>query len=669
MSDFGPENVERAGERHEDENNGMKISIIVPCYNVETKIDRCFASLEKVGTEFGHADFEVIFVDDCSTDGTVRKIRERKGAQNPWRVEVLETNSGSPSRPRNVGTAAARGEFVFFLDPDDEVHAAALRSQYSQAVAESADLVRTSLEVAELGKPTVVMNRVEGYPVEGSLTAQIAQLIRQQSTTNSSLIRRSLLLGHGIEWPEHLHMGEDTIFLLKVLTSAAKVSYLDVPGIVYHKTVSAVRSATQQYTARDLSSHLAVWEEAEEILASVGLSYLQLRGSVGVRVAIDQLYKFGSETIPDADLRAFADFVQRHPKAIRGLNVRPRIRETLQALEGGDLAEIRKTLRLRMVVAGNDLKFIKAAIPALEDLYDIRVDEWPGHDSHDPARSTELLAWADVIFCEWLLGNAVWYAEHKKPHQKLIVRLHRFELTRNFGHQVRQSAVDCFVAVSAHTAEDMIHTFGVDRAKVRVIPNFISDDSYTQGAGDARLFMLGLVGAVPKMKGLMRALELLHSLRLQDPRYSLTVFGKRPEELPWVIKDEDERTYFKACERFIADNGLSDSVTHAGWVDTTSELAQVGFVLSLSDFESFHVAPAEAFASGNQGLFLGWRGVEFLYPERYIHRDIYSIRDYILANREEGHFQATGAHGRAYVQRNYGLGAFITNITEVVTSI
>ena len=668
MSDFGAGMAAQTSERHDDESTSMKISIIVPCYNVETKIDRCFASLEKVGAEFGHAEIEVIFVDDCSTDGTVRRIRDRKGSHKTWRVEVLDTNSGSPSRPRNVGTASARGEFVFFLDPDDEVHAAALHSQYLQAVAESADLVRTSLEVAELGKPTVVMNRVEGYPVEGSLTAQIAQLIRQQSTTNSSLIRRSLLLDHGIEWPEHLHMGEDTIFLLKVLTSAAKVSYLDVPGIVYHKTVSAVRSATQQYTARDLSSHLAVWEEAEEILASVGLSYLELRGSVAVRVAIDQLYKFGSETMPDADLRAFADFVQRHSKAIRGLNARPRIRETLEALEGGDLGEIRKSLRPRLLVAGNDLKFIKGAIPALEEFYEIRVDEWPGHDSHDSARSAELLGWADVIFCEWLLGNAVWYAEHKKPYQRLIVRLHLFELTRDFGHRIKQSAVDCFIAVSAHTAEDMIRTFEVDRTKVRVVPNFIVDDNYVQGAGEDRLFRLALVGPVPRRKGLLKALELLYSLRLQDSRYTLTIYGKRPEELPWVIKDEDERRYYAACDRFMVDHHLSEAVSYAGWVNTAAELANIGFVLSLSDFESFHVAPAEAFAAGNQALFLPWRGVEFLYPEKYIHNDIFGMRDYILANREEAPFQATGAHGQAYVRRNYSLGSFVENITGLVAS-
>ncbi|RKR18685.1 glycosyl transferase family 2 [Arthrobacter oryzae] len=647
----------------------MKVSIIVPCYNVETKIDRCFASLEKVGLEFERSEFEVIFVDDGSSDRTVDKIRDRQVHHPQWSIVALDANSGSPSRPRNVGVTAAKGEFVFFLDPDDEVHAGALHAQYCLAVDESADLVRTALELAELGKPNVVVDRVAGFKADAPPVAQISQIVRSQSTTNSTLVRRSLLLDHSIQWPEELHMGEDTIFLLTVLTRARKVSYLDEPGIVYHKTVSVVRSATQQYSARDLASHLTVWEQAEQILSSAGLSYLKLRGAVAVRHAIEQLYKFDSDELPDASLLEFSAFVQRHSIAMQSLKVRPRIRETLEALELGDITRIRQNLRLRLLIAGSDLKFIKAAIPALEVVYDVRIDEWPGHDSHDKERSAELLGWADVIFCEWLLGNAVWYAEHKKTYQKLIVRLHLFELTRDFGLKIRQSAVDCFFSVSAHTAEDMIRTFEVDRTKVRVIPNFIVEDKYAQGVGQDRLFRLGLVGPVPKRKGLLKSLRLLYSLRLQDSRYTLTIYGKRPEELPWVIRDDDERLYYEECDRFIVDHGLSEAVSYAGWVDTSTELANIGFVLSLSDFESFHVAPAEAFAAGNQAMFLPWRGVEFLYPKQYIHEDIYSMRDYILANREEPIFQASGAHGQEYVRHNYSLTSFTRDVSDLIASI
>ena len=76
------------------------------------------------------------------------------------------------------------------------------------------------------------------------------------------------------------------------------------------------------------------------------------------------------------------------------------------------------------------------SLSAAEKYYSIQVDEWTGHELHDPQRSKNLLEWADIIFCEWLLGNAVWYANNKKDHQKLIVRLHRFELTTKYSFTI-----------------------------------------------------------------------------------------------------------------------------------------------------------------------------------------------------------------------------------------
>lgn len=645
----------------------MNISIIVPCYNVAQKIGRCFASLESIPMDPN--GLEVIFVDDCSTDNTLEVLQHRTEAHPHWKVLQTEINSGSPSRPRNLGLEAAAGDFVFYLDADDEIRGENLQAQFDLAKSRNADLVRASLIVSELGRIDVTMNRVRGWQAEAPLAKRIAQIISSQSTTNSSLIRREFLLETGIRWPEHLHMGEDTLFLVDVLTHAGEVEYLDAPAITYHKTVSANRSATQQYASRDLASHLEVWDRAEESMLAIGQSYLQLRGSVAIRAAVDQLYKYTSSQISDEQLIAFALFAARHWTTLQSLDFRPRVLETLEILKAGEISEIRKNIRPRMVIAGYDLKFILGAVPALEDHFEIKIDAWPGHEAHDEGKSSALLEWADVIFCEWLLGNAVWYSKNKQSHQRMIVRMHAFELRRNFGHQINKAAVDAFFSVSVHTTEDMVRTFGIDRARVRYIPNFIDTARYTQGDDPERVFNLALVGALPKLKGLMRALQLLHSLVLLDDRYNLTIYGKRPEELPWVSRDLAESAYYEACNRFISDNNLQDHVTHAGWVDTSNELARTGFVLSMSDHESFHVAPGEGFAAGNQALFLPWRGVEFLYPKRYIHEDIYSMRDYVLENRTSAEFAANAAEGHKHVKDNYSLDAFVKEIRDLISSI
>lgn len=121
----------------------MKLSIVVPCYNAETKIGPCIESLEKISLPA--ESFEVLFVDDFSTDGTLALLENRSKSHPNWRVEALAANSGSPSRPRNVGTSKAEGEYVFFLDCDDEILPDALGRQLELAATEDSDIVRASL--------------------------------------------------------------------------------------------------------------------------------------------------------------------------------------------------------------------------------------------------------------------------------------------------------------------------------------------------------------------------------------------------------------------------------------------------------------------------------------------------------------------------------------------
>ncbi len=644
----------------------MKLSIVVPCYNAETKIGLCLESLERI--DLPEESFEVLFVDDFSTDGTLAFLEQRISAHPNWRLVALGANSGSPSRPRNVGTSKAVGEYVFFLDCDDEILPEALRLQLELADNEDSDIVRASLYTVERGKKPQLLNRVVNFNFSDSRTEKIAKIVRDQSTTNSSLIRRSLLIDNGIIWPEHLHMGEDTVFLNNVLAASQNISYLDEPAIVYHKSIGFIRSTTQQYGARELASHLEVWESAESTLARVGLSYMEIRGHVSLRVALESIYRFNRGDIDAGLFSKLSRLVHSNWDSISERTFRPRIRETLEVINSGNYEEFQQNIKQRLLIAGMDLKFISPAIPSLQEHYSVKLDAWTGHDAHDVEQSQELLEWADVIFCEWLLGNAVWYAKHKRAHQRLVVRLHRFELNARFGNEIDQSKVDCFISVSLHTSEDMIRTFGMDRTKVRIIPNYLDVKAYDSSDDPSKTSRLAMVGILPKLKGYHRALELLNYLNAHG-EYTLTVFGKGPLDLPWVYKNPVERSYYESCERYIEDHNLSEKVTFSGWVDTKTALADFGFVLSLSDLESFHVAPAEGFASGNQGVFLPWQGVDYIYPQDYIFDDIFAIRDYILDNQELETFDKNAEQGKRFVNERYSLETFISLVQEALEEV
>ena len=107
-----------------------------------------------------------------------------------------------------------------------------------------------------------------------------------------------------------------------------------------------------------------------------------------------------------------------------------------------------------MVVAGHDLKFFTPLLDYLRlqpDL-EVRLDQWAALGKHDEDVSRELAGWADVVICEWCGPNAVWYSKHKRRGSRLLVRLHRFELTSPYPAQVKIGAVSQVICVSPHYA-------------------------------------------------------------------------------------------------------------------------------------------------------------------------------------------------------------------------
>ena len=136
------------------------LSVIIPTYNVASKISACLTSLDDLKSVV--EDVEVIFVDDHSTDDTFAVVCEYADSRD-WVVPIrLDVNNGTPSTPRNRGLEEASGEFVFHLDPDDEILPAGVEKELEIARQSGADLVRAPL-VRDNGISQTVMNRLDGW--------------------------------------------------------------------------------------------------------------------------------------------------------------------------------------------------------------------------------------------------------------------------------------------------------------------------------------------------------------------------------------------------------------------------------------------------------------------------------------------------------------------------
>jgi glycosyltransferase involved in cell wall biosynthesis len=324
---------------------------------------------------------------------------------------------------------------------------------------------------------------------------------------------------------------------------------------------------------------------------------------------------------------------------------------------------------LRLVVAGHDLKFMDLLLPKLRSSYEVKIDQWRTHTEHDVEKSEQLLDWADVVWGEWLLGAALWYAERIEPRQRLVVRAHRSEWGVAYGERIDVDKVDAFVTVSPHCRADFIDRFDLPADRTWMVPNALDVGGYRRGGDPARVYSLAMVGAVPKLKGLHRALKLLAQLREVDPRYTLTIYGKAPEQLTWLTKIADEMDYFASCRELVADLDLEDAVTWAGWTDTRDALADHGFVLSLSELEGFHIAPGEAFCAGGIGLFLGWRGSRELYPRELVFADGAELRDALVVLRDPERFQSAQRLGEEWVRRYYDIEVVWRRIESMLSII
>jgi glycosyltransferase involved in cell wall biosynthesis len=202
----------------------VKVSVIVPVYNPGSYIEDCIASLLR--QSLPPEAYEVIFVDDGSTDGTPARLDE-VAAANPAVTVVHQDNSGWSGKPRNVGIAAAEGEYVMFVDNDDYLGDEALERMYDYGVANGADVVVGKMAGKGRGVPVELFRRnrpnasVDNAPLIDSLTPH-------------KMFRRAFLDDIGLRFPEGRRRLEDHVFVTEAFLRAANVSVLSDYVCYYH---------------------------------------------------------------------------------------------------------------------------------------------------------------------------------------------------------------------------------------------------------------------------------------------------------------------------------------------------------------------------------------------------------------------------------------------------
>ncbi|GAA4096365.1 glycosyltransferase family 2 protein [Nonomuraea soli] len=201
----------------------MKVSVIVPVYNPGPYIEDCVASMLR--QSLPAEEFEVIFVDDGSTDETPARLDVLAAEHDHIRV-IHQENSGWSGKPRNVGIEEARGEFVMFVDNDDWLGDEALERMYQYGVANEADVI--------IGK---MAGKGRSVPLElfrvNRPQANLANAPLMDSLTPHKMFRKEFLNKHGVRFPEGRRRLEDHVFVTEAYLLARNVAVLS-DYLCYH---------------------------------------------------------------------------------------------------------------------------------------------------------------------------------------------------------------------------------------------------------------------------------------------------------------------------------------------------------------------------------------------------------------------------------------------------
>lgn len=267
----------------------MLFSVIIPAYNCKKSIENTVNSLLNSGL----FDFEIIIIDDGSTDGTYEVCDLLAGKHSNIHC-IHQTNAGVSSA-RNVGIDSAKGDFLLFFDSDDTVDEYALKHAAEIIQEKEPDMLIFGISFDYYFNDRMYRRDNLVYPEEGMLSkgqwsAKFVQLYESNSISTSctKFIRRELLNKNKVRYRKDLIEMEDFLFVVRCLEHCDDIYVL--PEVIYRYRQTENERSTFNRLLRipSLSDYMKPFEEEiEEFINRVPLDNKNLKDVKGI---VNQIY-------------------------------------------------------------------------------------------------------------------------------------------------------------------------------------------------------------------------------------------------------------------------------------------------------------------------------------------------------------------------------------------
>ncbi len=251
--------------------NSVKVSVVVPCYNVESYIEEALESILKQSFQ----SYEIIAIDDGSTDNTLKILNEFKKKHTDLKLRVYSDMNHGVGYQRNRGIKYAIGEYIYFMDSDDILNEKCLEILYNKAQKEKLDILYfeadSFYETPELQKKfphyETAYHRNGKYNdiyTGRELFIKFEDEVDVMVSVCIQFINRKFLLENKVSFPE-IAVLEDNLFYFRGLMCAQRTGCIS--DRLYYRRV---RESSIMTTPRNAERFVAYWNIIEELAFNLG---------------------------------------------------------------------------------------------------------------------------------------------------------------------------------------------------------------------------------------------------------------------------------------------------------------------------------------------------------------------------------------------------------------
>lgn len=220
----------------------MKFSFLIPVYNKEKFLDKCFDSIIKQKYD----NYEVVIVDDCSTDNSVKIIEKYTKKNNKFRLYKNEQNMKLPYN-RNKLIDLSTGDYLIFVDPDDYISDTLLTDIISFCK-QNVDLIK--VHINHVHRPEKDdKDKYNFYPKKEIVTSNKAieiflkDLKKHYAISGSYIIKKSLFIDNNITYPTNISIHEDVAVTPIIIAYSKKVAFLNKVGYYYVENIEGISNS------------------------------------------------------------------------------------------------------------------------------------------------------------------------------------------------------------------------------------------------------------------------------------------------------------------------------------------------------------------------------------------------------------------------------------------